>query len=55
MVSERIYIPDEDTYGVILKRGAFASLVSYSSRGISYEIMMLNEDFTIIQEIEEEY
>lgn len=55
MANEKIYIPDEDAYGRIITRGAFASLVKYSLGGIEYEIMMLNEDFVVVEEIEEEY
>jgi hypothetical protein len=54
-----IYIPDEQEYGELVTRGAYASLVRYSSGGVMYEVMMLNEDFDIVQdivlEIEEEY
>ena len=46
---------DDNAYGVILKRGAHASMVSYSCGGVHYEIMMLNEDFIIIEDIEEEF
>lgn len=55
VANERIYISDEDVYGHIVKRGAYASLVSYKVGGIEYEVMMINEDFTIVEEIEEEY
>ena len=46
-------IPDEDEKGTIIKRGAYASLVRYSLGGVQYEVMMLNEDFIIIEEEEE--
>ena len=39
--------------------GAFASTVRYTIGGVMFEVIMLNEDFDIIQdisiEIEEEY
>ena len=54
MANEKIYIPDEDIYRYIVTRGAYGSLVRYSLDGIEYEVMMLNEDFVIVQEIEEE-
>lgn len=55
MANEYIYIQDEDVYGYIVNRGAYASLVRYNLGGIEYEVMMLNEDFIITEEIEEEY
>lgn len=55
MANEKIYISDEDVYGYILKRGAYASLVKYKVKGIDYEVMMINEDFVIVEEIEEKY
>lgn len=50
MEDEVIYIPYEDEYGVIVQRGAHASLVKYSSGGINYEVILLNEDFEEIEE-----
>ena len=38
------YIPDEETYGEVLSFGSFASKVRYTTNGILYEVMMLNED-----------
>lgn len=49
----RVYIPDEDEYGEIVSQGAFTSLVRYTSGGIQYEIVLLNEDFVIVEEKEE--
>jgi hypothetical protein len=46
-----IYIPDEDTYGELLSFGYIASTVSYVKDGMSHEVIMLNEDFEIIEEI----
>lgn len=54
-----IYIPDEEVYGELVSEGAFASTVRYTVGGVMFEVIMLNEDFDIIQdisiEIEEEY
>lgn len=55
MANEKIYIIEDDIHGYIVKRGAHASLVRYSLGGVEYEIDMLNEEFIIIEEIEEEY
>ena len=49
-INDRVYIPDEDVYGVIVNLGAFASMVRYNVGGIEYEVLMLNEDFTILGE-----
>lgn len=48
--NDKIYIPDEDVYGVIINLGAYASLVNYSLGGIEYEVLMLNEDFIVVGE-----
>ena len=45
-----VYIPEEDEYGVIITEGAFASLVRYSSGGVLYEVMLLNEEFEVVRE-----
>lgn len=49
----RIYIPDEDVYGEVVSEGAYASVVEYSLGGILYNVVMLNEDFVVVEEIEE--
>lgn len=54
VANEKVYIIDEDVYGYIVRRGAYGSLIRYNIGGIEYEVMMLNEDFIIVQEIEEE-
>lgn len=54
MEYEKVYIPDEDTYGEIISMGAHASLIKYSVGGIEYQVMLLNEDF-IVEENEENY
>jgi hypothetical protein len=46
-----IYIPDEKVYGEIIREGAWASTVQYSKDGILYEVVMLSEDFEIIEDI----
>lgn len=50
MAGEVIYIPEEEENGEIISKGAYASLVRYSSGGVLYEVMLLNEDFEIVQD-----
>lgn len=55
-----VYIPDEKVYGQLLSFGTYASTVHFIKNGIEYEIILLNEDFDVIeevhiQEIEEEF
>ena len=54
-----VFIPDENAYGEIISEGLFASLIRYTVGGVMYEVILLNEDFDIVQEIaleiEEEY
>lgn len=53
------YLHDEKVYAEVIAYGSFASKVRYLKNGIECEIVMLNEDFEIIEEanieIEEEY
>ena len=46
-----VYIFDEIVIGEIVKEGLYASVVKYSKDGIEYEILMDNEEFTVIQEV----
>jgi len=46
-----IFLPDERVYGEIVSRGTYASKVRYMQDGFQYEIVMLNEDFEIVEEI----
>ena len=47
-----IYISAEETVGSLLSYGAYASRVAYEIDGIEIETTMLNEEFTIIREID---
>lgn len=53
------YLPDERVYAEVIVYGSYASKVRYIKHGIECEVVMLNEDFEIIEEanieIEEEY
>jgi hypothetical protein len=42
---EYVWLVDERTYAVMIRRGAHVSLVHFSRGGIDYEIMMENDDF----------
>lgn len=46
-----VFIHEEAVYGTIDKMGAFASKVKYQKNGISYEVNLENEEFSIIDEI----
>ena len=46
-----VYIFDEMVMGEIVKEGLYASVVKYQKDGIEYEILMDNEEFTVIQEV----
>lgn len=54
-----VYIYDEKTYGELVSFGGYVSKIHYSKNGIDYEVMLLNEDFEIVEEanieLEEEY
>ena len=46
-----VFIPDEEVYGEVISLGSYASKVHYVLDGIEYEIIMLNEDFEIIEQV----
>ena len=46
-----VYIPDENIYGELLSFGYIASVVSYFKDGVTHEVIMLNEDFEIVEEV----
>jgi hypothetical protein len=46
-----IYLYDYGILGELIKYNTYASTVAYQMDGIRYEIIMLNEDFEIIQEL----
>jgi hypothetical protein len=45
-----VFIPDEGVYGEMVSYGLYASRVRYEIGGVQYDIIMLNEDFEIIEE-----
>jgi hypothetical protein len=46
-----VYIPDEDIYGIIVREGAYASVVQYFERGIGYLIEISNDEYIVVDEI----
>lgn len=46
-----VYIVDEQVHGIVLSMGAHASRVKYEKDGISYDVLMLNEDLLFIEEL----
>ena len=55
-----VYLPDEKVYGEVVSYGTYASKIRYSKMGIEYQVVVLNEDFDLvyevnIPEIEEEF
>ena len=55
-----VYIQDEEVYGEVLSFGTYVSTVHYLKDGFEYKLLMLNEDFEVveqinIEEIEEEF
>lgn len=39
-----VYLQDEEAFGIIVSYGAFVSKVKYWKDGISYEVIVENED-----------
>ena len=46
-----VYLADEEVYGEVLSFGTYASTVHYVKNGFEYELLMLNEDFEIVEQI----
>ena len=46
-----VYIEDESVYGYLISEGAYASLIRYNKYGVEYNVMMLNDEFEIIEDI----
>lgn len=49
-----IYMVEEQVSGVLLSEGAYASTVSYSLNGVLFEVLVPNDSFIVVQEIEGE-
>ena len=46
-----VYIQDENIYGYLLSEGVYASRIKYNKLGVEYEVMILNDEFEIIEDI----
>lgn len=46
-----VHLPDENTFGVVISKGAHFSIVRYSLDGITYETEVLNDNFIELHEI----
>ena len=46
-----VYIQDENIYGYLLSEGVYASTIKYNKLGVEYEVMILNDEFEIIEDI----
>ncbi len=42
---EYVWIPDERVYGICINAGAHFSTIVYSVDGITYKVVMLNDEF----------
>ena len=42
---EYVWIPEEKVYGICINAGAYYSTVVYSVDGITYEVVMDNDEF----------
>lgn len=46
-----VFIFDEQVYGMILKEGAYASLIKYQKNGIEHQVYYENDEFVVMDEI----
>lgn len=47
-----VYLYEEGILGNLLSYGAYMSKIGYELNGICHEVMMLNEDFEVIHELD---
>ena len=47
-----VYIFDERVYGYLVVEGSYVSKVRYESMGIQYEVLMENDDFEVVEDIQ---
>lgn len=48
---EYVYVPDEGVYGIIIRYGAWSSLIEYYDIGIKYTVELPNDEFIVVDEI----
>ena len=46
-----VYLLDEDVVAEVISLGTYASKVHYTKGGFDHEIIVLNEDFEIIEQV----
>ena len=46
-----VYLEYEESYGYLVSEGVYASRVRFNKLGIEYDIMVLNEEFEVIEDI----
>lgn len=46
-----VYLHEEQCHGTVENMGAFASIVKYNKDGETYEDLLENEEFTVLNEI----
>lgn len=49
----RVFIPSFNEYGELLSLGAYASRVKYQHLGVLYDVIMLNDEFFIVDQDDE--
>jgi hypothetical protein len=46
-----VYLPDDGIYGIIVRHGAWSSLVEYYDGGFKYTVEVPNDEFIAVDEI----
>lgn len=46
-----VWLDVEQVYGELIRLGAFFSTVKYVKGGIEYEVLMENDDFTLLEDL----
>jgi hypothetical protein len=46
-----VYLEDEDSYGYLVSEGVYASRIRFTKLGIEHDVMVLNEEFEVIEDI----
>lgn len=53
MDAELVWLHDERTFASVLRRDAYTSMVRYVREGITFEVMVDNDDYDYITEFNE--
>lgn len=46
-----VYLEDENAYGYLVSEGVYASRIKYNKGGIEHDIVILNDEFEIVEDI----